>query len=362
MVEIKGHDVSKELAILEGIEARLEAIPTGTTNGSLFRIMDNWLIRDVKIWDFLPYPVSRSRGINRADLSAFPNRRPFSVLYKYLFADSVRARTSASSICFKNNLRAFYLSKQRVTLWIASRQKSSEVLRKSMALRDQYNRSSGFLTPKIIAQDIESNPPYILEELITGRPFGQPKDYDLLVDKVLPSLFRFYEREFIRHHPAAEIYDVSLIYQEVTKAVSKFKDEKKWLRHPERLLKAVEQCLLLSDEKLPLCVGHGDLCRTNLIVAADCSIVLLDWEHSRELPIAEELIRLMSQLVRKHPHLTRRVMLMLRQLTEDPIAMSPKRQFLLASLEMVARASNLGMYRQTIRWLKLALGLITLPE
>jgi thiamine kinase-like enzyme len=94
-----------------------------------------------------------------------------------------------------------------------------------------------------------------------------------------------------------------LIYQGVAKGISRFKEQKKWLRHPERLLKAAEQCLLLSNEKLPLCVGHGELCRSNLIVTADDNIVLVDWEHSRELPIAEELVRLMCRIVRKQPHL-----------------------------------------------------------
>jgi hypothetical protein len=192
-VKINDHDVTRELAILEGIEARLEAIPTDRNSETLFRIIDNWLVRDRKNWGFFPNPISRTRRITMADIPHFPNRRLFSVRSNYMFADRVRARTSASAICFRTNLRAFYLSQQPVSLWIANRQKSSEVLRKSLALRDQYNHSSGFLTPNIIVQDIESKPPYFLEELITGRPFGQPEDWALLVDKVVPSLFRFYE-------------------------------------------------------------------------------------------------------------------------------------------------------------------------
>ena len=113
---------------------------------------------------------------------------------------------------------------------------------------------------------------------------------------------------------------------------------------------------------MPLSAGHGDLCRNNLIVTADDNIVLVDWEHTREIPIVEELIKLMLQLSRSQPQLISRVFLEMRQLTEAPNIMSPKRQFLLASLDKTARLMNSGKYRRAGKFLRLVWDLINLPE
>jgi hypothetical protein len=208
----------------------------------------------------------------------------------------------------------------------------------------------------VVAQDTVFESHYILEELITGRPLGRTEDWILLVDKVLPSLFSLYDQEHLRHIPAAEIYNAEWIYQGVANSLSNVQNDKKWMIPPERFLKASEQCLHFSDETIALWRGHGDLNKTNLVVDADGGIVLLDWEWSREMPIAEEVIKLVPILSRQHPQLMHRLAMELEQRTEDPIAMPPKRQVLLATLKLIATHSNkMGRVK---RWHRLASNLI----
>jgi thiamine kinase-like enzyme len=212
----------------------------------------------------------------------------------------------------------------------------------------------------VISQDTNAEFPYILEELIIGRSFGLTDDWVLLVDKVLPSLFRFYDQEYIRHCPAVELYDSERIYRVVTNSFYNFYEDKKWMLPSELFLKNVDQCLRFRDETLPVCTGHGDLNRNNFVVAIDGGIVLLDWECSRKLPIAEEVIKLVPVLLSKYPQLMHRLALELRQRTEDPIVMPPKRQVLLAALEKIA--TNADRSRRFSRWLKVASNLITGPD
>jgi hypothetical protein len=85
----------------------------------------------------------------------------------------------------------------------------------------------------------------------------------------------------------------------------------------------------------------------------------VDWELSRELPVAEELIKLVCQ----HPHLLNCLEPEIRRRTEDPIAMPPRRQFLLATLDIIAGMENFQAGRpwgpeKRKKWLSLASMLI----
>ena len=229
-----------------------------------------------------------------------------------------------------------------------------------MELRTRLASSTKLRTPRVIAHDNTTEPPYILEELITGRPLSLPEDWVMLVDKVLPSLFRFYDQENIRHCPAVEIYDVEKIYRGVANSVQNFMEKKKWMLPVEVLLEGLDQCLSLTDETLPVCTGHGDLNKNNIVIDIDGGIVLLDWEWSRKLPIAEEVMKLVPVLLERYPQLMNRLAHELRQRTEDPIAMPPKRQVLLATLDKIV--TNADRSRKVNRWLKVASNLMTGPD
>ena len=359
-LQIKGHNVIERLANLATLEAQLDAIRPNGSAEVPFRIVGNWLVRNNILWDFLRSSFSRKPLGSMSVVHNFLAHKSFLTFRHLLFASRIRARTSADAVCFKSNLRAFYLNQQPLTLWICTKREMLGKLRRAMDFRGRLPPSPVLRAPRVIAQDTTAELPYVLEELVTGRPFGRTEDWALLVDKVLPSLFGLYDQEYIRHHPAAEIYDAEWIYQGVVKSISNFRNDKKWMPRPEQLLEAVEQCLRLRDETIPLCTGHGDLNRTNLVVAADGSIVILDWEWSRELPIAEEVIKLVPVLADQHPQLLHRLATELWQRTEDPITMPPKRQVLLATLKKVATNSDRAW--KVNRWLKLTSNLITGPD
>jgi len=154
---------------------------------------------------------------------------------------------------------------------------------------------------------------------------------------LLKPLFQFYDQGRIRHRRATEVYDRRWIISSIANLLPKLRWKKTWLSR-EQLIKTAEKCLDLNDETLPLCLGHGDLGKSNLLVTVDGAIALLDWERSRELPIAADLLKL---ICRYHP-LARRLEPELLQRTEDSQSMPQNRQLLLATLNRIAFLSNVS--------------------
>jgi len=109
--------------------------------------------------------------------------------------------------------------------------------------------------------------------------------------------------------------------------------------------------------------GFRILGKGHFVVSVNGNFALLDWEISRELPIAEELIKLVCQ----HPHRVYCPEPAIRRRTEDPIAMPPRRQFLLATLDIIAGMGNFQARRRwgtkkIKKWLSLASMLIAGPD
>jgi hypothetical protein len=333
-LQIAGLNLSEGLAMLAEIEARLDAVPRERETEVFFRVMGNWLVRNEILRARLRHFLFKKTHPVATDVPGFPIQNPFSALRCLLFAKRVQTRISASAVLFGRNLRAFYNQQTPLTLWVGRPPMEPE-LAKTVAVRSRFDSSPGLRIPQVIEQDTTAATPYILEELISGRRFGQPADWAALIDKMLPSLFKFYDHGHIRHCHAAKIYDITKITREITALITGFKWKKTWVSRG-RLMKTAEQCLRLSDETLPLCIGHGDLGKSNLLVTLDGSIALLDWERSREMPIATDLIKLLFG----HLPLIHRLAPELRHRTEDPKAMPPHRQFLLATLDKIAYLAN----------------------
>jgi len=358
---IVDHDFAESLDTLAAIEARLDAIGHDKNQGTAFRIIGDWLVREEILWNYLQHIFPQTTSGVTILIPGFPIRGATKALYYLIFGTRIRADISASAVFFRSNMRAFY-NQQQMTLWVARQQQSPEKLDGAMVARKRFASISGFRQPWILKQDTAAKPPYILEELVCGRRFGQATDWEVLADKVLPSLFRFYDHGSIRHRRATDVYNTDWISSEIAGLISKVKWKKKWVPLP-RFLKAAEECLSLRDETIPLCIGHGDLGKSNFVVSVNGNFVLLDWEISRELPIAEELIKLVCQ----HPHLVHCLELEIRRRTEDPIAMPPRRQFLLATLDIIAGMGNFQAGRpwgtkKIKKWLCLASMLIAGPD
>lgn len=347
-------DLTTSLATLAAIEARLAVIRHNDTHGSTFRIIGAWLVREKLLWDCLRqiFPLTKSAVATR--IPGFPVRGATTALYYLLFSTRIRVDISASAVSFRSHMRAFY-NQQQMTLWVARQARSPARLDRALLARKRFASIPGLRQPQVLAQDTAAKPPYILEELAWGRHFGQPTDWNVFADKIVPSLFQFYDHGSIRHRRAADVYNAGWIRSKIAGLISEVPwKKKKWVPLP-RLLDAAEQCLALRDETIPVCIGHGDLGKSNFAVSVNGDFALLDWETCRELPIAEEFIKLVCQ----HPPLMQRLAPEIRRRTENPIAMPPRRQFLCATLDIIA---GMGSFqpgrpwgtRKITKWLSLA--------
>ncbi len=359
---IKGHDVIQGLITLSKIEQRLDALRGQVSKEGFFRIIGNWLVNEKILWNQLVHPLSRLPSVSMKTVPGFPVQSPTLALRYLLFSDRIRVRTLSNSVSFKSNIRAFYTGLQPLTLWVAIQTQSAEKLPIAMNIRKRLSSSSGVRAPNVIEHDITTVPLYILEELIIGRPFGLHTDWNLLMNKLLPSLLNFYDSEGISHQRVASLYDGARMGRDISKLIPIFKWKKRRMASCRQLLKATEQCLRFSDEKVPICVGHGDLTKSNLSVDSDGEITLLDCERSRELPLAEELIKVVRRVYRQHPEIVNHLALEVRRRTLNPISMPPKRQFLLATLEKIADFSSSGNARKAEPWVRLASALISGPD
>jgi len=355
---IKGHDVLQGLMSISKVEQRLEALRGQVSEDGFFRIIENWLVSEKILWNQLLHTLSRSPFSSMNTVPGFPVQSPTLALYNLLFSNRIRARTLSCAVSFKSNIRAFYTGRQPLTLWVAIKSQPDEKLPIAMDIRKRLSSSIGILTPRVIEHDLTTVPPYIMEELIIGRPFGQHGDWDLLVNKLLPSLLNFYDSEGISHQRAGSLYDGERMGRDISKLIPIFKWRKKNMASCGQLLEAIKHCLRFSDEKLPVCVGHGDLTKSNLSVYADGEITILDWERSRELPLAEEFIKIVRRVFRQHPEIVNHLALEVRNRTLNPSAMPPQRQFLLATLEKIADFASVGKARKAEPWVRLASALI----
>ena len=358
---IVDHNVEESLDTLAAIEERLDAVDHENTQGAAFRIIGDWLVREDILWNYLQHVFPQTTSGVTILIPGLPVRGATRALYYLIFGTRIQADISAIAVFFRSNMRAFY-NQQQMTLWVARQRQAPENLDGAMVARKRFAAISGFRQPQVIEQNIAAKPPYILEELICGRRFGQATDWEVLADKVLPSLFRFYDHGSVRHRRAADVYNTDWISSEIAGLISKVKWKKKWVPFSQ-FVKAAEECLSLSDETIPLCIGHGDLGKSNFVVSVNGNFALVDWEISRELPIAEELIKLVCQ----HPPLVHCLEPEIRRRTENPIAMPPRRQFLLASLDIIAGMENFQAGRpwgtkKIKKWLCLASMLIAGPD
>ncbi len=359
---IKGHKVFQSLITLSKVEQRLNAFRGQVPKEGFFRIIDNWLINEKILWDQLLHPFSQSSFSSIKTIPGFPVQKFFLTLFYLLFSNRIRVRALSNAVSFKNNIRAFYTGRKQLTLWVAIRIWPAEKLPIALKIRKRLSSSPGIRLPMVIEHDITTVPQYILEELIIGRSFGQPGDWDLLMKKLLPSLLNFYDSEGVSHQRVGSLYDVEQISRDISLLIPIFKWKEKGMASSNQLLEATEQFLRFRDEKLPICVGHGDLNKTNLSVDVNGEITLLDCEASRELPLAKELISIVLKVYRPHPEIFNHLALQIQRRTLNPTTMPPKRQFLLVTLEKIAEYSSIGNARKAKKWVRLASALINEPD
>jgi hypothetical protein len=318
------------------IERKLDLLSSTFAKKKSFRVVGNWFVSDEIFREWIKFHLTHPTGVGLTGIPGLMSGSIFSIWHHLLSTRRVRVNTSARAILIGRNVRAFYAFPRPLTLWIGLPPIQPE-LSATIEIRNRFVANHPLRIPRIISQGADADPPYILEEFIDGRRFGQPQDWVSLTDMLLKPLFQLYDHSGIRHRRAVEVYDKQWIMTSIADLIPKLRWKKTWLSK-EQLMKSVEESLNSNEETLPLCIGHGDLGKSNLLIPADGGIALLDWERSRELPIAADLIKL---ICRYHP-LAHRIEPELLKRTEDFRSMTTNRQLLLATFNRIAILSSLS--------------------
>lgn len=313
------------LQVLEAVEHCLSRyIPTSRTPRR-FRQAGDWLISEDLLLHRLRLFGRRSFHAD-PDVPIVPLQGAVSALRLWLSAPRIESCSSAVAAFLRSRLRAFYGGPEPMTLWIALGPLDGQDLRRANSAREQFGGTPGVRVPRIIYADLESQPPYILEEAITGRPFGLSSDWSLVSEHLLPALFAYYSRSGIEQHKAANLYDP----QQILHAIAGLLDEK---GHGVRqFLEEIGAGPAFRELTVPVVVGHGDLAKSNLLIGRDRTLFVLDWERCSTQPLAADLIKLVQQC----PSLRSSVEHWLASVTDKHTGLPPAAQLRLAALAKLA--------------------------
>lgn len=313
------------LQALEAVERCLGYFIPASRSLRRFRQVGDWLISEDLLLNRLR-PFGRRSSHADPDVPIIPLQGTFSALRLWLSAPRIESCSSAVAVLLRSRLRAFYGGPEPMTLWIALGPLDGQDLHRANFAREQFGGTPGVRVPRIINADLESQPPYILEEAVTGRPFGLSSDWSLVSEQLLPALFAYYSRSGVEQQHAANLYD----RQHIFKAVAGLLDEKDQSVRP--FLEEVAAWLAFGELTVPVALGHGDLAKSNLLVGRDRTLFVLDWERCNTQSMAADLIKLLQQ----YPPLRSSVEHWLSCVTDTHGGLPPPAQIRLAALAKLA--------------------------
>jgi aminoglycoside phosphotransferase (APT) family kinase protein len=252
-----------------------------------------------------------------------------------LSAPRLRARSRAAAVVVHSHIRCFYPWDPPLTLWLGSGPRgpaaAGESVVAGLAARSRFGASEGVRVPRLVAEDLRAEPPWALEEMVRGRPFGAEDDWSVAQRTLIPALFQFYDAQGVDRIPAARAYERDRIAGAVETLVARYGGAVRGF-DAARFGQEVERQLCFRDESVPAVLGHGDLSPNNLMVDVDGNIVIIDWTGCRRLPLALELVKLLWQRPQYWEPLARGV----EGRTGEPLVMPARRQFFLAALYKLA--------------------------
>lgn len=313
------------LQALEAVERCLGYFIPASRSPRRFRQVGDWLISEDLLLNRLR-PFSRRSSHTDPDVPIIPLQGTFSALRFWLSTPRIESCSSAVAVLLRSRLRAFYGGPEPMTLWIALGPLDGQDLRRANFAREQFGGTPGVRVPRIINADLESQPPSILEEVVTGRPFGLSSDWPLVSEQLLPALFAYYSRTGVEQQPAANFYDRQQIFAAIADLLDK-KDQ-----GVERFLEEAAAWLAFGEQTVPVALGHGDLAKSNLLVGRDRTLFVLDWERCSTQPLAADLLKLVQQ----HPALRSSVEHWISCVTDTHTGLPPSAQMRLAALAKLA--------------------------
>ncbi len=212
------------------------------------------------------------------------------VLKRYKFFTRIRGKADADVICVKNNLRSFYTSRsQPVTVKILlSKTRNASHLSNEVNIRQQLEKFETLNVPRIFEYDLNFDPPFICEELILGRRLHRRKDATQIVNQLCLPLWQTYEKHGIHLKKIRDLIDLPNAQKNLSELCAAHWWDDRWLDRASFVKQTIT--FLEKGGLITTSVGHGDLGLANLMIGNDGRIFVLDWECSKPMPIASDVL------------------------------------------------------------------------
>jgi hypothetical protein len=282
------------LQMVARVEERLGIAPRA--RASTYRRVGSWLVEAGHLRRALV------RGWRRPELTVLPyfaeaSRRRGAARLVGDFHPRARwpARCAADVVSVRHNVRAFYLASAApltVKILLPGVRTPAE-MRAEVAGRRRLPALGTVGVPSLLQADLEADPPYFTEEVVFGRRLRPAADAPLIATRLCPALWRAYEAQGFALRPISACVDAT----DAAALLGELAAAHAWPEgalSPAAFAAGALRALADDDDAPMLCaIGHGDLGLTNVLLAADGRLSILDWERTRELPVAVDLVRVL---------------------------------------------------------------------
>lgn len=292
-VILDGHDVGDSLEHLAEIEAGFRDLAGSREGDGVFRVAGRWLVEEGHLRALLRAGVARALGAApRVPMVGDLKLAPLALAA--ISGPRVSSRSSAAVVCFKHDVRAFYLGERAVTLKMANPANRGVGLRSEIRTRKRIGRAAGVALPRLIASDPDGSPPYLWEEVVFGRRPDPRRDRAQFLEQVLPRILDFYEGCGVRHLVGSEFLDLERLVADVLETVAAVSWSAGWVDR-ELFRARVAGCGAGADKLLLAGTGHGDLSSGNILITGDDRVCLVDWARSREQILIQDLEKIFQE-------------------------------------------------------------------
>lgn len=203
------------------------------------------------------------------------------------FGKPVAMRSEASAALLKNNIRLVY-PESRTTLKVSNPTDSlgAQRIAHESATRQRIADTPHFRVPGIMASGKTSAGSFFLEELLQGC---RPVETSDVSRDFVRQLLEFQKTNAVPARSVKPLENGQSSYQCFLETAAANRIEM-----PVALADFLKTAHQLGWDEGPWMQSHGDLSRSNILVAGD-QHVIVDWEFSAAAPAAADVVRLATQ-------------------------------------------------------------------
>jgi hypothetical protein len=287
------HRLEDSLEHLAEIEAAFRDLAGIREGEAVFRVAGRWLVEEGYLRALLRGSLARALGA-APRVPVVGDLKPAPLALAAISSPRVRGRSSADAVCFKQDVRAFYLRERAVTLKMANPETHGVGLRDEIRTRRSIGKTDGVALPRFIASDPEGAPPYLWEEVVFGRRPEPKRDRARFLDCVLPRILDFYAGCGVRHVIGSDFLDLERLADDVLETAGEVPWSAEWVDR-ELFRDRVTGCCAEADKFLLVGTGHGDLSSGNILITEDEGVCLVDWARSREQILIQDLQKVFQE-------------------------------------------------------------------